>query len=72
MDLVVNHSSDEHKWFQESKKSETIHIETITTGGRQRKAHLHFPEVLKQMVAAGDMTKRRILTYIILAISNQI
>jgi oligo-1,6-glucosidase len=20
MDLVVNHSSDEHKWFQESKK----------------------------------------------------
>jgi oligo-1,6-glucosidase len=21
MDLVVNHSSDEHKWFQESKKS---------------------------------------------------
>ncbi|TAE11635.1 MAG: alpha-glucosidase [Bacteroidetes bacterium] len=23
MDLVVNHSSDEHKWFQESKKSRT-------------------------------------------------
>jgi oligo-1,6-glucosidase len=21
MDLVVNHSSDEHKWFQESRKS---------------------------------------------------
>jgi hypothetical protein len=70
MDLVVNHSSDEHKWFQEVK-NRTILIETITTGGRQRKAHLHFPEVLKQMVAAGDMTKRPSY-YIILAISNQI
>lgn len=26
IDLVLNHSSDEHRWFQEAKKVKTIHI----------------------------------------------
>jgi hypothetical protein len=63
------HSSDEHKWFQVVKNQPYRDITLVA--GRER--HTHVPEVLKQMVAAGDMTKRRILiTYIILAISNQI
>jgi len=32
IDLVVNHTSDEHSWFQESRKSRTNHI-AITTSG---------------------------------------
>ena len=33
MDLVVNHTSDEHPWFQESRKSTATPIMTITSGG---------------------------------------
>lgn len=32
MDLVVNHTSDEHPWFIEAKKVKTILIETIIFG----------------------------------------
>jgi glycosidase len=37
MDLVVNHSSDEHKWFQEAENQETIHTEITIIGGQPRK-----------------------------------
>jgi len=40
MDLVVNHSSDEHQWFIEAKNQETTNTETIITGGLQRREHL--------------------------------
>lgn len=30
MDLVVNHTSDEHQWFLESKNPKTIHTATTT------------------------------------------
>lgn len=32
MDLVVNHTSDEHAWFVEAKKAKTIRTATITSG----------------------------------------
>lgn len=34
MDLVVNHSSDEHRWFKESRKAGIIPIMTIISGAR--------------------------------------
>jgi oligo-1,6-glucosidase len=41
MDLVVNHSSDEHKWFQESRKSrQSIQITII--GGQPKKGNRLF------------------------------
>ena len=38
LDLVVNHTSDEHPWFEEARKSR--HIIIITIGGRPRKVSL--------------------------------
>ena len=35
MDLVVNHTSDEHPWFVESRSSRTIPSATGTGGGRR-------------------------------------
>lgn len=37
MDLVVNHTSDEHRWFAESRKGERVLTETITSGGTGRR-----------------------------------
>ncbi len=37
MDLVVNHTSDQHPWFIESKKARTILIVTITYGPMRRR-----------------------------------
>ena len=36
MDLVVNHSSDEHEWFKQSRSSRTILIAIIIIGGMQK------------------------------------
>ena len=38
MDLVVNHSSDEHRWFLESKRSKIIHTVIIISGGIRKTA----------------------------------
>ena len=34
MDLVVNHTSDEHEWFIESRKSKIIHTEIFIFGAK--------------------------------------
>ena len=37
LDLVVNHTSDEHAWFVESRKSKDKQIQMIIISGRIRK-----------------------------------
>ena len=36
LDIVVNHSSTEHKWFKEAKEDKTVHI-VITIFGVMKK-----------------------------------
>lgn len=38
MDLVLNHSSDEHRWFQEVRKAGKILTMITISGGMERKA----------------------------------
>jgi oligo-1,6-glucosidase len=52
MDLVVNHSSDEHKWFQESR-SRTIHTEITIIGGQPKRKPAFRPGSLKLTEVAG-------------------
>ena len=40
MDLVVNHTSDQHLWFKESKKSKIIREEIFIFGGINRLENL--------------------------------
>ena len=39
MDLVANHSSDEHRWFEESKKGEAEILTTTITFGKREKGN---------------------------------
>lgn len=38
MDLVLNHSSNEHRWFKEAKRARTIHTMTTIFGETETKA----------------------------------
>lgn len=38
MDLVLNHSSNEHRWFKEAKRARTIHTMTTISGETEMKA----------------------------------
>lgn len=39
MDLVLNHSSDEHCWFIEAKRAKTIHTMITISGGTEKKEY---------------------------------
>lgn len=49
IDLVLNHSSDEHPWFLEAKKAEKIHIMIIMSGGMGQRRH--HPMICEQALA---------------------
>lgn len=61
MDLVVNHTSDEHQWFVEAKKDVTIYIAIITFGQIQNltvalrmNCHRRFLVVLGSLMKPAD------------------
>ena len=60
MDLVVNHSSDEHYWFKESRKSrENPYRDTITGGQLKKELHRSDGAILTLKVMLGNMTGLR-------------
>ena len=60
MDLVVNHTSDEHKWFIESKSQRITCIEIIIYGERNQKTDNLIIGVLFLVDLLGNMIKRLI------------
>ena len=66
MDLVVNHTSDEHAWFVESK----IHIVTITSGEKGKTEKNRITGVLYLTVLPGFMMKQQICIICICFLKN--
>jgi oligo-1,6-glucosidase len=62
MDLVVNHSSDEHKWFQESRKSRDNPYRDYYHWWPAEKGNRLFPGSLKLTEVAGATIKLPITT----------
>ena len=60
MDLVVNHTSDEHPWFIESRKSKEIHIVTIISGEMEKMERNRITGVPVSQGRHGSMMKKRI------------
>ncbi len=59
MDLVVNHSSDEHAWFIESRKSKDNLIGIITSGVRAQMAKSRTIGARSSAALRGSMTTRQ-------------
>ena len=65
MDLVANHSSDEHYWFQEAKKAKTIPIMTIIIGKKDFLTPRQIIGNLFSMEVCGNgMKKHKNIIYI--------
>ena len=59
MDLVVNHTSDEHKWFVESRKSKTIHTAIIISGVMQKRENSQTTGEAASPVPHGNTIRRQ-------------
>ena len=68
MDLVVNHTSDEHAWFMESK----TRIVIIISGVREKTAKSRITGVLFSMVPLGSTTEIQICTIYICSPKNSL
>jgi oligo-1,6-glucosidase len=62
MDLVVNHSSDEHKWFQESRKSRDNPYRLLSLVASRKKETGFSPGSLKLTEVAGATIKLPLTT----------
>ena len=60
MDLVVNHTSDEHPWFIESRKSVDNPTETTISGSRAKTATSPTTGALASAARPGNTTPRPI------------
>ena len=76
MDLVVNHSSDEHYWFQESKRVKITHIEITIFGvkeeGKMERNHQTTGHLDLQGMFGHMMRRQKSGICICLQKSNQI
>lgn len=60
IDLVLNHSSDEHRWFQEAKKVKTIHIMITMCGvmGKKEFFRMIWAQCLEVQHGSGPELKQ--------------
>jgi glycosidase len=64
LDLVVNHSSDEHNWFKESRKSrDNPYRDYYHWWPAEKESQLFVQALLKLTAAAGGMIKQPILLF---------
>ena len=59
MDLVVNHTSDEHAWFCESRKSEENPYWDYISGGKARATSPHQLGILVQRLRLDLLPRAR-------------
>lgn len=59
MNIVVNHSSDEHRWFLESKNQKTIRIVIIISGKIRKTAKSQITGEHASEVLSGNLTKKQ-------------
>ena len=72
MDLVVNHTSDEHPWFVESRKSKIILIVITTSGKKEKMGKSQITGVHVLAVLHGNMIRKQKCTIYIAFLRNSL
>ena len=72
MDLVANHTSDEHQWFVESRKSKDNHTEITIYGEMAQTAFLQTTGARYLAVQPGKRMKRQINTIFIFLLKSSL